>query len=279
MIQNLGSFLGLTGYFRPLIRNYSLLEKPLKDLLNMLEVLKLAGKHTYQNAARAHQLQNQWSSEHDKVFVTLKIMLTSSPVLKGPKYNGSSFTVTTDRCKDGFAGILTQRFEWVDSHGTAQMRSHPIAFASKHTSNSETRYLHIVEHAHKWKAAFDRNIAASQDGVIKFTKCDLIQIQDSKLDFTLATEAKLLPCWGAPHWITDQIRNSYQVEMIHGLPVAGRVSARQLWQFIPRPGTTLALVQLKLESERVAKPNKLMEGADFEDDAADSMKGRLRMCG
>ena len=140
MIQNLGSFLGLTGYFRPLIRNYSLLEKPLKDLLNMLEVLKSAGKHAYQNAARAHQLQNQWSSEHDKAFVTLKIALTSSPVLKGPKYNGLSFTVTTDGCKDGFAGILTQQFEWVDSNGTTQMRSHPIAFTSKHTSDSETQY-------------------------------------------------------------------------------------------------------------------------------------------
>ena len=43
-IQNLGSLLGLTGYFRPLIRNYSLLEKLLKDLLNTLEVPKLGGK-------------------------------------------------------------------------------------------------------------------------------------------------------------------------------------------------------------------------------------------
>ena len=87
-------------------------------------------------------------------------------------------------------------------------------------------YSHIVEHAHKWKAAFDCKVAASQDGVIEFTKGDLVQIQDSKLDFTLAMEAKLLPRWGAPHWITDQIRNSYRVEMIHGLPVARRVSAR-----------------------------------------------------
>ena len=63
MIQNLISFLGLTDHFRPLIRKYSLLEKPLKDLLNTLEVPKSAEKCAYQNAARAHQLQNQWSSE------------------------------------------------------------------------------------------------------------------------------------------------------------------------------------------------------------------------
>ena len=37
-IQNLEAFLGLTGYFWPLIRNYCLLEKPLKDLANTLVV-------------------------------------------------------------------------------------------------------------------------------------------------------------------------------------------------------------------------------------------------
>ena len=55
-IQNLGSFLGLTRYFRPLIKNYSLLEKPLKDLYNTLEIPKSGGKRAYQNAARAHLL-------------------------------------------------------------------------------------------------------------------------------------------------------------------------------------------------------------------------------
>ena len=88
-------------------------------------------------------------------------------------------------------------------------------------------YSHIVEHAHKRKTAFDRKVAASRDGVIEFTKGNLVQIRDSKLDFTLATEAKLLPR-GAPHRIIDQIRNSYRVETIHGLPVARRVSARRL---------------------------------------------------
>ena len=60
-IQNLGSFLGLMGYFRPLIKNYSLLEKPLKDLLNTLEVPKASRKRAYQAVARSHKLNNQWS--------------------------------------------------------------------------------------------------------------------------------------------------------------------------------------------------------------------------
>ena len=68
----------------------------------------------------------------------LKTALTSSPVLKGPKYNGSSFTITTDGCKDGFVGVLTQRFQWTSSCGNTHTQTHPITFASKCTSDSES---------------------------------------------------------------------------------------------------------------------------------------------
>ena len=130
-IQNLEAFLGLTGYFRPLIRNYSLLEKPLKDLANTLEVPKGAGKRAYQNAARSHKLRDQWTAEHDKAFAILKLALTSAPVVKPPKYDGSPFIITTDGCKDGFAGVLSHRFEWTDKNGNTHTRVHPISSASK----------------------------------------------------------------------------------------------------------------------------------------------------
>jgi hypothetical protein len=123
-----------------LIKNYSLLEKPLKDLANTLVVPKCGGKQASRNAARAHNLTNQWTAAHDEAFVVLKIALTSAPVIKGPKYDGSHFIVTTDGCKDGFAGVLSQRFKWVDKRGNSHTRIHPIGFASKRTSDSETRY-------------------------------------------------------------------------------------------------------------------------------------------
>ena len=139
-IQNLEAFLGLTGYFRPLIKNYSLLEKPLKDLANTLIVPKTGGKQAYRNAARAHRLANQWTPAHSKAFVVLKVALSSAPVIKSPKYDGSHFVVTTDGCKDGFAGVLSQQFNWIDKKGNTHNRTHPIAFASKRTSDAETRY-------------------------------------------------------------------------------------------------------------------------------------------
>jgi hypothetical protein len=114
MIQNLEAFLRLTGYFRPLIKNYCLLGRPLKDLANTLVIPAGGGKQAYWNAAQTHHLQDKWTVAHDKAFVTLKVALTSAPVVKGLKYDGSAFIATTDGCKDGFAGILSQHFSWED---------------------------------------------------------------------------------------------------------------------------------------------------------------------
>ena len=61
-------------------------------------------------------------------------------MVKGTKYDRSHFIVTTDGCKDGFAGVLAQRFEWVDTKGNLHPQIHPIAFTSKRTSDSESRY-------------------------------------------------------------------------------------------------------------------------------------------
>ena len=79
------------------------------------------GKQAYRNAAWAHHLQEQWMSAHDKAIVILKIVLTSAPIVKGPKYDGSSFVVTTDGCTDGFVGILSQHFKWEDKQGATHM--------------------------------------------------------------------------------------------------------------------------------------------------------------
>ena len=85
-------------------------------------------------------------------------------------------------------------------------------------------YAHIVEHTVKCKAAFDREVELSRDRIVEYWKGDLVQIHDSKLNFTLATQAKLLPHWGAPHQIVDEKCNSYRLETIQGLPVGGMVS-------------------------------------------------------
>jgi len=136
-------------------------------------------------------------------------------------------------------------------------------------------YSHILDHANKRKAAFDKKVLASRDGVIEYKKGDLVQIRDSKLDFTLATEAKLLPRWGAPHRVVDCIRNSYRLQTIQGLPVSGVVSARRLRRFIPRPGTELEHEQIEIEMGRVGIPDEVMEGLDYEEEEGDRDEGEV----
>ena len=136
-------------------------------------------------------------------------------------------------------------------------------------------YSHMVEHANKRKAAFDKRVNASRDSVIEYKKGDLVQVCNSKLDLTISTESKLLPRWGVPHHVVNCIRNLYRLEMIQGFPVAGTVSARRLQRFVPRPGTELALEQLGKESERETVPDEEMKGLDFEEDKVDCDEGNV----
>lgn len=95
-----------------------------------------------------HKLKDLWKEEHTKAFLALKAAMTSEPVLKGPKWDGTPFIVTTDGCKDAFGAVLTQKFETVLPSGKVVKCSHPIAFASKRTSKTEEKYkLFLLEFA------------------------------------------------------------------------------------------------------------------------------------
>ena len=143
-LQNLGSFLGLTGYFRSLIKGYASIAQPLTDLARNLDLPKLKGKAAYTRAMKGFSLQGMWKKEHDHAFLRLKVALTNEPVLKGPKYDGTPFVITTDGCKYGFAGMLTQKFTTILPNGTEKTTIHPIGFSSKRTSPTEEKYMPFI---------------------------------------------------------------------------------------------------------------------------------------
>ena len=60
-----------------------------------------------------HTLKDRWSNEHTAAFLDLKAALTSEPVLRGPKWDGTPFIITTDGCQDAFGAVLTQKFDHV----------------------------------------------------------------------------------------------------------------------------------------------------------------------
>ena len=136
----LTGFLGLTGWFRDLILGYAKKEQPLRDLLRSVDMPEKPTKTVYRRVMANHKLKNLWTNEHTKAFLALKAAMTSGPVLKGPRWDGTPFIVTTDGCKDAFGAVLTQRFETILPSGKVVKRLHPIAFASKRTSKTEEKY-------------------------------------------------------------------------------------------------------------------------------------------
>ena len=136
----LAGFLGLTGWFRDLILGYAKKEQPLRDLLRKVDMPENYTKTIYRRVMTNFKLKDHWNKEHTRAFLTLKTALTSEPVLKGPKWDGTPFIITTDGCKDAFGAVLTQRFETVLPSGRVVKKLHPIAFASKRTSKTEEKY-------------------------------------------------------------------------------------------------------------------------------------------
>ena len=153
---NLASFLGLTGHFRDLVKDYARLEQPLRDLIRNVDLPPNYSKTIYRKIMAGYKLKSIWNAEHDKAFVRLKAVITTEPVLKGPKWDGTPFVVTTDGCKDGFAGVLAQRFKTTLPSGRVVEKLHPIAFASKRTSRAEEKYKPFLLEFAALKFALDK---------------------------------------------------------------------------------------------------------------------------
>ena len=104
-------FVGLCSYFRKFIENFSILAKPLYDLLR-------------KNAAF------NFETRELEAFEALKAKLVEAPILS--IYDPRDETeLHTDASTLGFGAILMQK--------KADMKMHPIFYFSKRTSETESR--------------------------------------------------------------------------------------------------------------------------------------------
>lgn len=112
-VKTIQSFLGLTGYFRKFIPNYSVIARPLTELLKKDKKFVFGDKEK-------------------QSFITLKLCLTSNPVLKiyRPK---ATTELHTDASKLGYGAVLMQLDE--DDN-----KFHPVHYYSRKTSKAESNY-------------------------------------------------------------------------------------------------------------------------------------------
>ena len=106
------SFLGLVGWYRPFIRDFSTRAAPLSDLSSTTKT-KIV-----------------WGEEHERAFQDLKGALCQKPVLQSPSFS-LPFTIQTDASHRGIGGALLQ--------GEGEDKK-PVAYISRKLFPRETRY-------------------------------------------------------------------------------------------------------------------------------------------
>ena len=115
------TFLGMTGYYRKFIPNYSTIvpPPPLTDLTKKSQPTKVI-----------------WTSEGARAFQELKEILTSPPVLNSPDFQ-RPFTLQIDASDKGVGAVLSQMSEYGSEH--------PVAYWSRKLLDREQRYSTVEE--------------------------------------------------------------------------------------------------------------------------------------
>lgn len=102
--KELRSFLGMAGYYRRFVKDFSKIARPLHELTSG------GKKSTKKKKVKRISIPESWTKECDDAFETLKQKLTSSPVLGYPDFK-REFIVETDASMDGLGAVLSQQQE------------------------------------------------------------------------------------------------------------------------------------------------------------------------
>ncbi len=114
------AFLGLGGYYRCFIPNFSSLAAPLTDLTRKGQPEKVC-----------------WTPEAEEAFRNVKTALTSEPVLRAPDFS-CPFLLQTDASDTGLGAILSQIQEGEE---------HPVLYISRKLTSAERNYATVEKKA------------------------------------------------------------------------------------------------------------------------------------
>lgn len=117
--KQIRQFLGLSGYYRRFIKDYSKLSKPLTKYL------------------KKNQIINTKDPEYIEAFLNLKKIIASDQILAYPDFN-LPFILTTDASNFAVGAVLSQTQDKIEK---------PIAFASRTLNRAESNYSTIEKEA------------------------------------------------------------------------------------------------------------------------------------
>lgn len=115
--KDVRSFLGLAGYYRRFVENFSAIAIPLSDLTRDCCPDKVV-----------------WESHHQQAFDRLVEALSSNPVLQGPDYS-KKFCLQTDASNRGIGAVLSQMGE--------DGCDRPVAYYSRKLLSREKNYAAV----------------------------------------------------------------------------------------------------------------------------------------
>ena len=197
MVGQVRQVLGLLGYYRRYIRDFSRIAKLIYDLLALKNTSRgSTSKETVENQRQQKQKQGQlpsnhpvnWTSEHQVVLENLLQQLTTPPIMAFPDCN-KPFILHTDTSEAGLGGVLYQ-----EQNDTLRV----IAYGSRTLFPAESNY-----HLHSGKLEFL---------ALKWSVCDQfrdylyyvpsfrVYTDNHPLTYVL-TSAKLNAT--GPHWVGE----------------------------------------------------------------------------
>ena len=200
-VKDIRSFLGMTGFSRRFIPNYSAIARPLSE--------QTGGKTV------------TWTEECQKAFDLLRQAMMNHPVLIIPDVNGD-FILSTDASANGIGAMLSQ----VDA---SDGREHPVTYISRTLTKHELNYI-IVE---KEALAIVWALEHSQVKCFIWLKPFVLRCDNRPLTFLKQTKN---PKGRLMRWIIALQQYKFIVRHVAGKlnNVADALSRKELVQVIPQ---------------------------------------------
>ena len=121
-------FLGLVGYYRKFVPQFSDIAHPLSKLTAKDQIFK-------------------WTELGQAAFKMLKEKLCHKPILQYPD-TSKPYTLFTDASNYGWAGVLMQEHKSVDSKGNQCTTLHPVAYISRLFRGSQLNWAALTKEAY-----------------------------------------------------------------------------------------------------------------------------------